>query len=103
MGQSEMTTNKCQVVGGDKLPAATGGPKLICEAIDSAARDLAPRKRFAVQVRVQSPSLMSAVVTLTDGRKLPEQNIAVSDSTLNRRSIERFAEAIARQVAGAGA
>jgi hypothetical protein len=41
------------------------------------------------------------VVTLADGRVLPERKMAVSDRQLNRRSIERFASAIAAAIAKA--
>lgn len=92
---------RCEVVDADKLPATTGGSQALCEAINAAARKHAVRVTYTVEVRVLSPSMLAAVVTLKDGRKLPEQRIAVSDSVLKRRSIERFAEAIALQVAGA--
>jgi len=101
MGQPGVTTSNCRILGAEKLPAEIGGAKLLCDAIDAAAREHAPRAPFTVEVRVLSPSMLAAVVTLKDGRKLPEQKIAVSDSALKRRSLERFADAIALQVAGA--
>jgi len=100
MGQSDMTTSNCRITGAEKLPAESGGSKVLCDAIDAAALAHVPGVHFTVDVRVLSSSMLAAVVTLNDGRKLPEQKIAVSDSALKRHSIERFADAIALQVAG---
>lgn len=102
MGQASATTSTCRISGAAKLPAEIGGSKALCAAIDAAARRHAPGARFTVDVRVMSPSMLAAVVTLSNGRKLAEQKIAVSDGALKRRSIERFADAIALQVAAAG-
>lgn len=96
-----MTSSNCRLSGAEKLIASIGGPEIVCEAIEAAAREHAPHVPFDVEVRMVSPSMMEAIVTLKNGRKLPEQKISISDSVLNRRSIERFAEAIARQAAGA--
>ena len=102
MGQAEMKPTACRVAGGAKLPAETGGERQLCAAIDAAARERASAVPFTVEVRVLSASSLAATVTLKDGRKLPEQKLAVSDRQLNRQSIERFAAAIARAAADAG-
>lgn len=84
----------CSVDGGDKLPASSGGPGALCAAIERAAGNA-----FSVRVRVLSPSMLAAVVTTADGRTLPEQRLAVSDSTLSKGSFERFAQTLASEVA----
>ena len=101
MERAGMTLSNCRISGADKLPHGIAG-KTICDAIDAAAREHAPRTPFGVEVRILSASKLAAVVTLADGRKLPEQKIGVSDSALRLSSIARFAQAIARQVADAG-
>lgn len=89
---------QCSVSGADKLPAGVGSDA-ICAAIRAAAGERAPGSDFAVEVRVKSASSLAAAIKLTDGRMLPEQRMAVSDRQLNQGSIERFAAAIADQVA----
>lgn len=101
VGHPEVTTSNCHISGAEKLPDDVGGAKVLCEVIRESAREQAPHASFSVDVRVVSRSMLAAVVTLKDGRKLPEQKIAVSDSALKRSSIKRFADAIAFQVAGA--
>lgn len=100
-GHPEVTTSNCRISGADKLPDDVGGAKVLCEVFRESAREQAPHASFTVDVRVVSRSMMAAVVTLKDGRTLPEQNIAVSDGALKRSAIKRFADAIALQVAGA--
>lgn len=90
---------RCAVEGADKLPSEVGGPEGICDAVRAAVNERAPGATFSVQVRVISPSSLAAVVTLADGRVLPEQKMAVSDRQLNRASIERFASAVAAEIA----
>lgn len=89
----------CHVVGSGLLPADAGGADGLCKAIRDAAADQAPGKRFAVEVRVLGRSMIAATITKADGTKLPEQKMAVSDSELNRSSLERFASALAGLVA----
>jgi hypothetical protein len=102
VGQADMKAADCRIVSGAKLPAESGGERQLCAAIDAAAREVAPGTPFTVEVRVLSASSLAAIVTLQDGRKLPEQKLAVSDRKLNRESIERFAAAIAKAAADAG-
>ena len=54
------------------------------------------------EVRALSASRLSASLTV-NGRALPEQNFARMDRELDRPAFERFAEALAEQVAKAGA
>ncbi|MEO6360741.1 MAG: hypothetical protein ABIO43_09220 [Sphingomicrobium sp.] len=99
LGQPDVTTSNCRISGAEKLPHDIGGARVLCEVISKAARTLALHVSFTVDVRVLSPSMLAAVVTLTDGRRLPEQKMVVSDGALQRRSVERFADAIALQAA----
>ena len=91
----------CRVVGGDKLPADSGGSEALCKAIAEAAAEQAPGRRFTVDVQVLGRSALKATVTNSDGTKLPEQKMAISDRGLTRGSLERFAKAIVGEVAQA--
>ena len=101
MSSATNDSAKCQVVGGDKLPAETGGATALCAAIEASAARQAPNAEFSVVVRVLSPSSLAAVVRTADGRTLPEQNYAISDRALNKTSFERFAEAVGAELARA--
>ena len=89
----------CRIVGGDSLPADSGGSDALCAAIREAAAEQAPGRRFSVEVTVKGPSMLAATVTTSDGARLPEQKMAVSDRQLTRGSLERFAKALAGEVA----
>jgi len=91
----------CRVVGGDKLPAATGGPDALCAAIMRAAAAETPAKKFSVEVRVLGSSLLAATLTTADGTTLPEQKFSISDRSLTKGSLERFAKALVGEVARA--
>jgi len=93
---------RCAVVGGDKLPAESGGADALCAAIRNALAKEAPNARVTVEVRVLTPSTL-ATMLVVEGRALPEQKFAVMDRNLNPRSIERFAQSIATKVAEAAA
>ena len=93
----------CRIVGGDSLPADSGGSDALCAAIREAAAEQAPGRRFSVEVTVKGPSMLAATVTTADGARLPEQKMAVSDRQLTRGSLERFAKALAGEVARAEA
>ena len=92
----------CKVVGGNKLPASSGGSQALCAAIAKAATAQAEAGRFSVEVRVAGSSSLAATLTTADGRKLPEQRFAIMDRTLTKSSFERFAKALADEVARAG-
>lgn len=85
---------RCHVVGGEKLPASTGGAAGICAAVERAMASSAPTVKYEVEVRVLSASALSATI-MAKGKTLPKQDFAVSDRNLNPRAIQRFAEAIA--------
>lgn len=91
----------CRVVDGAKLPPESGGEGALCAAIESAIAAQAPESAAQVEVRVLSSSMLAASVTTGDGRTLPEQKFASSDRALARSSFERFANAIAAEVARA--
>lgn len=93
----------CRIVGGDSLPADSGGSDALCAAIREAAAEQAPGRPFSVVVTVKGPSMLAATVTTADGTRLPEQKMAVSDRQLTRGSLERFARALAGEVARAEA
>lgn len=87
----------CTVVGADKLPP-TVGTRLICDEVGRAMERAAPGAHYSVEVKVLSPSRLSAVLTV-NGRRLEEQNLAVSDRNLAPGPIRRFAETIAAAAA----
>jgi hypothetical protein len=95
MNAPEQALPHCKVIGGDKLPAASGGPEALCKAIEQAAAARAPGVAYSAEVRVVAPSVLVATLTTADGRKLPEQKYAVMDRAITRSSFQRFAEAIA--------
>ena len=88
----------CQVVDGDKLPAESGGQAALCDAIQRAVMSKAPNAKFTVEVKVLSSSRLAATLT-SEGRTLPDQKFASMDRELTRSSFERFAAAIADQIA----
>ncbi len=92
---------ECSVVGGTKLPAATGGPAGICAAIEKAVVDRSLQARVKVQVQVKSHARLSALIE-RDGVALPTQELSISDSQLRKSSIDDFARAIAQAVEQAG-
>jgi len=93
----------CRVAEGAKLPDDSGGADALCSAIESAAVSRAPQAGASIEVRVLSRSMLSATVTMADGRTLPEQKFASSDRDLTQGSIERFANAVATVIAEASA
>lgn len=91
----------CEVVDAEKLPAASGGAAALCAAIERAVAARTPGAKVSVRVRVLSRSRLAATVA-ANGQVLPEQNFASMDRDIDRRSFERFAGAIADQVAQGG-
>ena len=92
----------CSVVGGEKLPAESGGADALCKAIAAAVAEQAPGLEYSVEVHVLPQSRLSASVRLQDGRKLADQKFASMDRPLSSASFQRFAAAIASEVAKAG-
>lgn len=93
----------CRVVGESRLPAESGGAGALCGAVERAVAAQAPGSGAQVEVRVLSSSMMEADVTLSGGSKLPTQTFASSDRPLAATSFERFANAIAAEIARASA
>ena len=91
---------RCQVVGGEKLPAASGGSKAVCAEIERAVAELAPGTHYRADVIVLSKSRLAATLVV-NGRTLPEQKFAIMDSDLNAGAIQRFAHSLAAEVAKA--
>ena len=91
----------CQVIG--KLPAASGGADALCREIAAATAEAAPGVRYTIEIRVLPRDRLSATVTTTDGRQLPELGIASMDKPLSASSFKRFAASIATELAKAGA
>lgn len=91
----------CAIAGGTKLAPGSIRAAEICRLIETAAREKVPGAAFTVRVRAPSASMLVATVRMDDGRVLPEQTLGVSDGVVDRRSIARFAAAIAAQVADA--
>ena len=89
---------RCQVINGEKLPAESGGAKALCEAVVTAIEAHAPGQGYRVEIQVQGPSRLAALVTSKDGRKVAEQKMASSDKNLTKRSFGRFADAIVAQL-----
>ncbi len=94
-GQSRL--GHCQIIGGDKLPAATGGSAAICAEVERAIAARAPKVRYSAEVRVLSTSRLAATLVV-NGRALPEQKFAVMDRELSQATIKRFAEALAIEI-----
>lgn len=95
MNSPSVQSGACHVTGADKLPAEVGGADAVCAAIKRAVAKQAPGRGYSIEVRILSPSSLSAIVKTEDGRSLPEQRMAVSDSALRGSSVDRFAQAIA--------
>ena len=103
MSSPERSAAGCRVVGGEQLPAESGGADALCKAIANAAAEKAPGQNYSVEVRVLPRSRMAAEITMSDGRKLAEQKFASMDKPLSSGSFKRFADAIALELAKAGA
>jgi hypothetical protein len=97
---SAPSAGHCRVIGGEKMPTETGGATAFCAAIERAVKARAPSANYSAEVRVVSKSGLAAKL-VAGGRELPEQHFSVSDRDLNPDSLQRFAEAIAEQIAKA--
>lgn len=103
MQPSEGSSLKCTVEGAAKLPAELGSDEAICAPIARAVQDAAKGAGLApaavsVRVRVLSADTLEAT-TMVNGTALPAQKLRSSDRAVTRGSIERFAGAVARQLA----
>ena len=91
----------CRVIGGDKLPPEIGGSQALCAAIERAAAANGPARAFKVEVRVLGNSSLAATLTTADGTALPEQRFEISDRSLSKGSLDRFAKALVSEVSRA--
>ena len=89
---------RCQVVGGAKLPASSGGSAALCAEIERAVAAAAGTAHFRIEVKVLSKSRLAAEL-IVNGRSLPEQHFAIMDSDLDAGAIQRFAASLASLVA----
>ena len=103
MSSTENLSSGCRVINGDKLSAESGGADALCKAIAEATAETAPGVDYSVEISVLPKDRLSAMVTLADGRKLPELGIASMDKPLTLGSFRRFANSIAQELAKAGA
>lgn len=101
MSAPRIEASRCQVAGGDKLPAATGGPAALCRAVEQAVAAAGVSTRYSIRVRVLGPAALAATITTSTGRVLPEQNFRSMDRDLAASSIKRFADSLAVVVAEA--
>jgi hypothetical protein len=99
MSTPQLEAARCHVVGGDRLPRETGGADALCRAIKEAVAARAPKLQYIAAVRVLSASSLAATIKFADGRTLPEQRMATMDRALTKASIERFAQALAAEMA----
>ena len=102
MSSTENLSSGCRVVHGDKLPPESGGADALCQAIAEAAAETAPGVGYSIDIKVLPRARLSAMVTLADGRKLPELGMASMDKPLTNGSFKRFANSIAQELAKAG-
>jgi hypothetical protein len=98
MSESTGKLARCRVIDSGKLPAELGGERELCAAIAQALHsDVA--NGMAIEVRVLSPYLLSATVTIADGPTLPAIKVGSSDRPLSRRAVQMLADSIAAQAA----
>ena len=91
----------CRVIGGEKLPAESGGADALCKAIAEAVAAQAPGVAYRVEVTVVAESRLSASITAGD-RKLADRGFSRMDRPLTNEAYKRFARAIAEDLAQAG-
>ncbi|MGN6154999.1 MAG: hypothetical protein ACTHN4_04610 [Sphingomicrobium sp.] len=92
----------CAVHGAEQLPPELGGEAGVCAAIGEALAPALSRagiaaSAVAVAIEVKSKSRISAV-TSVDGKPLPEQNVAISDRSLNAGAVRMLANGLAAQI-----
>jgi hypothetical protein len=99
MNVGSRPNGRCQVAGGEKLPSSVGGNTAVCAEIERAVAAAVPNAHYHVAVEVVSKSRLSASLVV-NGHALPEHHFAIMDSELDAGAIQRFAESLARAVAG---
>ena len=93
---------RCAVIGGEKLPTASGGSAALCRAVVRAAAARGLKSKFTVQVHVGKRSMLMADVTLAGGARLPTLHHAEMDRAIGRDTFDRFGRAVAQHVATRG-
>ena len=91
---------QCLVVNGEKLPAGSGGSEELCRALERALVARGRQPRFTVRVRVEPRSILTADVTLADGRTLPALHMAEMDRPITKDTLNRFGRAIVDHATG---
>jgi hypothetical protein len=102
MSPVETNQIRCTVVGAEKLQAEVGGSDAICKSMReavSAVGGQAAARELSITVQIISAYSAAATVTTADGRKLAEQQLAISDRKLNQRALAMLAKAVASQLA----
>jgi hypothetical protein len=101
-GATAAAPSRCAVIGGEKLPAASGGSAALCRAIVHAAAARGLKSKFTVSVHVGKRSMLMADVTLANGARLPTLHHAEMDRAIGRDTLDRFGRAVADHVASGG-
>ncbi len=91
--------HSCRVVAGEKYLGSPAGES-ICSEIERAIASGAPGAHYTAEVTALSPTRLSASLTV-NGRELPEHKFAVMDAGLSFEAVQRFARALASDVAKA--
>jgi hypothetical protein len=94
---------RCTVVGAEMLPPEVGGADAVCRSMReavSAAGGQAAASELSITVQIASAYSAAAIVTTADGRKLAEQQVAISDRKLNQNALAMLAKGVAAQLAG---
>lgn len=89
---------RCSVVGAERLAGGSIDARAICLAMDGALSGWADARQ--VTVTIKNASRASAVVTLVDGRQLPDVHVASSDGVLKQSSLQMLANGVAAQRKG---
>jgi hypothetical protein len=100
MTRAQNSGGQCRIVAGEKYLKAPIGSAMICAEIERAVAAHVPKARVKADVKVLSPSRLSAVLVVND-RALPEHKFAIMDSDLSPEAVERFARSLAIAAADA--
>jgi hypothetical protein len=90
----------CRVVAGDKHLSGSVSSSALCAEIQRAIAAAAPNARYSADVTALSPTRLAARLTV-NGKALPEHKFAVMDRDLGPDAVQRFARALAADVAKA--
>ena len=90
----------CRVVAGDKYLSGSVGSSALCAEIRRAIAAAAPNAHYSAEITALSPTRLAARLTV-NGKALPEHKLAVMDRDLGPDAVQRFARALAADVAKA--